>query len=86
MYKIKLANKSIENINFIKSYSWNYSDIVINKIFKIFSILVYFPLSWKLRDDWLGEIIEIKYKFRILYKIEWTNIYIVSVFKWKDSF
>jgi hypothetical protein len=75
-----------KDIDFISDYSNEFSKFIISSILAVFSILSYFPLSWKLRKDWLREIIEPKYKFRILYKIEWTNIYIVSVFKWKDSF
>lgn len=87
MYKIIITDNWIQNIEFIKTYIWDYSVIVLKKVFHTISHLSYFPNSWFDIWDWLFEIIDSKYKFKIIYKIDYNKniIYVVSIFKWKPT-
>ncbi len=87
MYNIVITDNALNNINFLKIYIWNYSEFVIMKILYTISNLTYFPNLWKSRDDWLREIIEWKYWFRIIYEVvEKENmIYIIAIFKNKSD-
>lgn len=87
MYKVIFTKYSLEDLNFIKSYVWEYASFVVDKILYTISNLSYFPNIWFSKGDNIFEIIDWKYKFRIIYKIDKTRkiIYIVSIFKWKPG-
>jgi mRNA-degrading endonuclease RelE of RelBE toxin-antitoxin system len=88
MYKIKVTKTAEENLDFIKSYIWDYSKTVIKNIFLSIWHLAFFPKLWFEIEDWFRELIDSKYKFRIIYKInqEKNIIYIISIFKNKNTF
>ncbi len=81
MYKIIFTPYSLGDISFIQSYIWEYSQIVLLKIFHTISHLSYFSKIWFVRKDWYSEIIDSKYKFRIIYKIDERNkIYLYNCY------
>lgn len=59
---------------------------VIQKIYKTISNLKTFPYMGKINSFGLREIVEPKYKFRIIYEVNWDTIFIVSIFKNKNTF
>lgn len=91
MYKIKLlswANKNIsEIINFISWDNLFYANKVYEYIYKSILLLKEFPFIWKPHKDWLREIVDPKYWFRIFYKVDLEDeiIYIISLFKYKNN-
>ncbi len=88
MYNIKVTKKAEDNLDFIRTYIWEYSKVVIKNIFLSIGHLAFFPKLWFEIDNWLRELIDAKYKFKIIYKInEQKNIiYIVSIFKNNNTF
>lgn len=89
MYNIKILKKAeIDLINitsFIADDNPYQAKIVIDKIKNTLEYLKNFPFIWKNIESWLREIIESQYKFRIVYKISWNNIRVVSIFKYKEN-
>ena len=89
MYKIKILRKAennlIETFNYISLDNTNYAKIVLDSIKKSINYLSKYPFLWKKIDDNLRQIVEPKYKFKIIYKVSKNIIYIVAVFKNKNS-
>ena len=63
-----------------------YANKVLNKIDKSIETICLFPFIWK--DMWNNNrlIVEPTYKFKIVYKVKWNIIYIISIFKYKNLF
>ena len=57
---------------------------VIEEIYSSIDYLKDFPYLWKQRKDWLRELVS-KNKYRVFYKIGEGKIYILSIFKYKNS-
>lgn len=89
MYKVEFLKGALEDYINIGQYialdNLFYSNQVLNKIQSSIDLLEIFPFIWKIRKEWIREIVEPQYKFRIFYKIEQNTIYIVSIFKYKDN-
>ncbi|MDD2870533.1 MAG: type II toxin-antitoxin system RelE/ParE family toxin [Candidatus Gracilibacteria bacterium] len=90
MYNIEFQESADENLDFIFSYIAEDNGIVaikvINKINQTIQNLRLFPYMGKPYFELMREIVEPKYKFRILYKIVGNNIFIVSITKNTNSF
>lgn len=57
---------------------------VVQRIYHTIENLRVFPYLWK-QDSWgIREIVEPRYKFRILYLLKGETIYIVSIFRYKN--
>jgi len=91
MYIIKYSKIASIELGWIYSYiaeDNNYFAIkVVQHIFKTIKYLNDFPFMWK--PFWsYRELIETKYKFRIIYKIDEKQkvIQIISIFKNKNTF
>ena len=89
MYKIFYTPKSEEKLAeifwYISQDSLFYATKVIVSIKNTIDILKLFPLSWKDIGKINKIVVESKYKFKIIYRIKWDTIYIISVFKYKNS-
>jgi len=75
------ANKDIEDIRkFI-------ANKVIEKLFFFINTLSLFPLIWKEISEklWYREITEPTFRYTIIYEIDWNNVYIMSIFKYKNT-
>lgn len=90
MLKIKLLDSAIEDLGnislFISADNPFQSKIVLENLNKSIFYLSIFPFIWKEIKNWYRELVEQNYKFKIVYKIQNQTIYIVSIFKYKDSF
>ena len=91
MYKIKYSAKAFIELDKIFEYILDdnnlYAVKVINNILKTIKNLIIFPYLWK--QTWkFREFVEIKYKYRIIYKIDEINknVIIVSIFKYTNTF
>lgn len=62
-----------------------YSNEVLNRIDNSINTILEFPFIWKEIDSWIRMIIEPTYRFKIVYEIRKNYIYILSVFKYKNS-
>jgi len=88
MYKIKFYKKAKEQYlqicEFIAQDNLFYANEVLNKIDSSIETILMFPFIWV--ELWKGirKIVEPNYKYKIVYKISWDIIYIVSVFKYKN--
>ena len=89
MYNILYTPKSEDNLKEIFKYISNdnkfYAAKVIYSIKDTIDILKIFPLAWKDIDLEFKMIVESKYKYKIVYHIKWNDIYILSIFKYKNS-
>lgn len=90
MHSIKLlksAEEDLKNIsNYISEDNSYQAKLVLNSIKNSINYLLLFPFLWKERKDWLREIIDKNYKYRIFYKVSNTTVYIISIFKFKNNF
>lgn len=88
MYSIFYTPESEDNLDeifrFISDDNMFYATKVVISIKNIIDILKLFPLSWKSIDKDNKMIIESTYKYNIIYKIKWHEIYILSIFKYKN--
>lgn len=71
--------------DFIAADSLYYAEEVIWKIEKSIWYLEHFPLIGTKIDNMTRYIVEPTYRYKIIYQVREENIYIVSVFKYKDS-
>lgn len=62
-----------------------YANEVLNKIDNSINTILEFPFIWKEIDSWIRMIVEPTYKFKIVYEVRKDTIYILSVFKYKNS-
>lgn len=89
MYKIKITRKANDNISNIHSYiaqdNIEIADMVIERFYSIFDYLCIFPKLWKIQKDDFREIIDSKYKYRILYKIIESKKEIIIYFIFNNS-
>jgi plasmid stabilization system protein ParE len=89
MYNILYTPESEENLAeifwYIQSDSKFYAAKVINSIKSTIDILKMFPFSWKNIDIKNNMIVESTYKYKIIYEIKWNTVYILSIFKYKNS-
>ncbi len=89
MYKITYSEDTLYDLREIADYisldNPFYAKKVITKIYKSIEFLETYPFIWKPRHDELRELVEPQYKFRIFYKVEDKNIYIISIFKYKNN-
>jgi hypothetical protein len=63
-----------------------YANKVLSKISESINLLLSFPFIWRNLDWKYRIIVEPNYKFKIVYRVEWDIIYIVSVFREQNSF
>lgn len=66
---------------FIAQDNLFYANEVLDKIDNSIDIIVKFPFIWKEIDSQHRQIVEPKYKFKIVYKLKWEVIYIVWVYR-----
>lgn len=89
MLKIEFSNKaSIEYLEiweFIAKDNLFYANEVLNKIDNSIDTILEFLFIWKEIDTWIRMIVEPTYRFKIIYEIKNDYIYILSVFKYKNS-
>jgi hypothetical protein len=83
MYKIKVQKRAIKSITKTVLYISNdnifYANQVQDYIYKSIKLLEDFPFLWVDKWNWYRQIVEPKYKFKVIYKIYWTTIYVVCV-------
>ncbi len=88
MYKVKLSDNAIIDLNSIYNFISNdnkfFAVKVIQYIRNTIDYLEYFPFLWTDLDNNLRRLVDSKYKYNIIYKINWNIIEIVSVFKYSD--
>jgi hypothetical protein len=88
MYKIEFSNEaSLEYTQiwqFISMDNLFYANEVLNKIDYTIDMIANFPFLWHILKDDIRRVIEPKYKFKIVYKIQWNYIFIISIFKYKN--
>ncbi len=62
-----------------------YANEILNKIDNSIDKILLFPFIWKEIDKWIRMIVEPNYKIKIVYKIKENSIYILSIFKYKNT-
>ena len=89
VYKVEFYRKAKIEYNEIWKYiaqdNLFYANEVLDHIDKSIVTICIFPLIWKDVWEWLRLIVEPKYKYNVVYRVIWEKIYIVSVFKYKNS-
>jgi len=89
VYKIKVNKNAIESItNIVKYISQDnifYANQVQEYIFNSIKLLESFPFLWVEKINWYRIIIESKYKFKIVYRINSRTIYIVWIYREQKS-
>ena len=90
MYNVILLEK-VQNdlkiiVGFISEDNPIFAIKTINSIMNTIDILETFPYVWKEISNNIRKLVESNYKYNIVYKIEWKNIYILSIFKYKNLF
>lgn len=90
MYKIKYLESSVLDMDEIFDYisldSQFYALKVLININNTIKYLEIFPYIWIEISNWLRMFVESKYKYKVIYKINWSIIEIVSIFKNKDNY
>ncbi len=85
MYKVEILPEAIEDIlqivNYIGEDNVYYANKVKSHIKKTILLLSSFPYLWIEIDNIHRKIIESKYRYKIVYRIENNYVYIVSVFR-----
>jgi plasmid stabilization system protein ParE len=88
MHKVEFSDEAKNEYIEIWEYIWEdnlyYANEVLNKIDSTISTILLFPFIWKEVEKWYRKIIEPTYKFKIIYKIIWDVIYIVSIFRYRN--
>lgn len=88
MFKIEFSenanNEYLEILEYIAQDNLFYANEVLNKIDYSIEIILQYPLIWKEIENWIRYIVEPKYKYKIIYKIEKEIIFIISIFKYKN--
>jgi len=85
IYTKRVQLNLIEIKNFISKDNPYYAIKVINNIESTIDILKNYPFIWKEVSDIHRLITEPKYKFKIVYRINWDIIYILSIFKYQNN-
>jgi plasmid stabilization system protein ParE len=85
IYTKKFQKDLLEIQNFIWEDSVFYSLKVLNNIKSTIEILKNFPKVGMLIENETRFIIENNYKYKIVYELKWKNIYILAVYKYKNS-
>lgn len=81
----KVKNDFINISDFISKDNPIYAIKTINSIIETIDLLLLFPFIWKDLGDDLREIVESKYKYKIVYKIDDNIITVLSVYKYQNS-
>jgi len=89
MFKIKYTAKAEDKLfqiyNFIALDNPFIAAKVIMKIKSSIDILWFFPLSWKVLEDNYRFIVDSKYNYKIIYQISNWVVYIISIFKYENT-
>ena len=89
MYKIVITNDALENLANISEYialdNLFYAKKVEVDILKSINFLENFPLIWKQIEPWIYQIINPKYKFKIVYKINGNILLIIAIFREQEK-
>ena len=90
MYSIYYTKESESNLLeiflYISDDNWFYAAKVITHIKSTIDILKLFPLSGKLIKSEYRLIVESKYKYKIVYKINKNIVQILSIFKYQNIY
>lgn len=89
MYKVKVQKRAINSITntvlYISEDNVFYANQVQEYIYKSIKLLESFPFLWADKWNWYRQIVESKYKFKIIYKIRHHTVYIVWVYREQKS-
>jgi len=89
MYKIFYTPESEDNLADIFEFIWEdnlfYATKVLTSIKSTIDILKLFPLSWKGIDNNKRMVVDSSYWYTIIYNFESWNIYILSIYKYKNN-
>ena len=88
MYSIFYTPESEDNLSdifcFISGDNPFYAAKVLTSIKSTIDILKLFPLAWKTIDKDKKMIIDSDYKYKIVYQIKWSSIFIVAISKYRN--
>ena len=89
MYRIIITDDALENLVSISEYialdNLFYAKKVEVDILKSIKFLESFPLIWKQIELWIYQIINPKYKFKIVYKINGNILLILAIFREQEN-
>lgn len=89
MYKKQFYEKAFLEYCEIWTYIWNdnpfYANKVLNNIDETIDTILQFPYIWKQLNKKHRFVVEPQYRYKVVYKIEKEVIYIVSIFKYKNT-
>ncbi len=88
MYKIEFTDEAnfeyLQIWQYIAQDNLFYANEVLNKIDHSINMISIFPFLGKIIKNDIRKIVEPKYKFTIVYKIDLNVIFILSIFKYKN--
>lgn len=89
MYKIVITDDALEDLASISEYIASdnlfYAKKVGNDILKSVGFLETFPFIWKQIEDWIYQIVNPKYKFKIVYKVDDKMLLILAIFREQEN-
>ncbi len=89
MLNIIYTRKAINDLIEIKDYVWQdnilYSIKIVNNIKSTISLLKTFPKIGTIIEDETRFIVENNYAYKIVYEINKDNIYILWIYKYKNT-
>ena len=89
MYKLRYLSWAQQDMvdiyDYIGADNLFYAKDVIDKITHSISLLPVFPLIWTKIDSNTRYIVEPRYRYKVVYRIVGDILYIVSIFKYKES-
>jgi len=89
MYKVEFYRKALKEYQEIWEYIWQdnlfYANKVLKNIDDTIDTIKIFPSIWKSISKTHRLIVESEYKYKIVYRILWDIIYIVSISKYKKD-
>lgn len=89
MYKIVITDDALEDFASISEYIASdnlfYAKKVGNDILKSVGLLETFPFIWKQIEDWIYQIVNPKYKFKIVYRFDRNTLLILAIFREQEN-
>lgn len=89
MLKILYANKVKKDLKSISDFIAQDSPIhsvkTIQSIQKTIALLSDFPYIWKILDWSIREVVETKYRYKIVYEVNDVQITILSIYKYQNT-
>lgn len=89
MFNVEFSNEA--NLEYISIWEYIakdnlfFANEVLNRIDSSIETILMFPMIWKEIDKGIRMIVEPIYKYKIVYEVRIDTIYVLSIFKYKNT-